>query len=272
MPEIRHLAEAPTETRFLSPGDEIDLHHHDDAQLIYASTGVLELIVAEGTWFTPPTRAVWVPGGTAHRWQVHGTTTVHFVGFPARAGTEWESVLDGTSAAGPPHVLETAPALRPVPALVLVPPLVRELVLACSENGPARTLEQRRMLDVLVDQVRPAPEPATMLPVLRDPLLQDVQAVVEAELADPPPLPALARMVGSSERTLSRRFRDDVGMPFTRWRSQLRLHRANLMLAEGATVTQTATACGYSSASAFIQAFHAAFGRTPGSVYRQPGR
>lgn len=260
--------------RFLSPGDEIDLHHHDDAQLIYASTGVLELIVAEGTWFTPPTRAVWVPGGTAHRWQVHGATTVHFVGFPARAGTELESVFggtslfEGTSLTDSPHVPGARPALRAVPALVLVPPLVRELVLACSENGPARTPEGMRMLDVLVDQVRPAPEPATVLPVLRDPRLQEVQALVEAELADSPPLPVLARMVGSSERTLSRRFHDEVGMPFTRWRSQLRLHRANLMLAEGATVTQTAVTCGYSSPSAFIQAFHAAFGRTPGSVYR----
>ncbi|HLR44867.1 MAG TPA: AraC family transcriptional regulator [Brevibacterium sp.] len=252
MSDIRHLAEAPTETRVLSPGDEVDLHHHDDAQLIYASTGVLELLVATGTWFTPPTRAVWVPGGTAHRWQVHGMTTVHLVGVSARRGAE-RGATD---------------ALGASPALILVPPLVRELILACSENGPAQTLTERRMLDVLVDQIRPAPEPATMLPVLRDPRLQDAQALVEADLADSPSLPELARRVGASERTLSRLFHEEVGMTFTVWRTQLRLHRANLLLAEGATVTRTAAACGYSSPSAFIQTFRAAFGRTPGSVYR----
>lgn len=252
MSDIRHLAEAPTETRSLSPGDEVDLHHHDDAQLIYASTGVLELLVATGTWFTPPTRAVWVPGGTAHRWQVHGMTTVHLVGVPVRRGAE-RGTTDGLGAS---------------PGLILVPPLVRELILACSENGPAQTLTERRMLDVLLDEVRPAPEPATVLPVLRDPRLRDVHALVEADLTDSPSLPELARRVGASERTLSRLFHDEVGMTFTVWRTQLRLHRANLLLAEGATVTHIAMACGYSSPSAFIQAFRAAFGRTPGSVYR----
>ncbi|GAA4510468.1 helix-turn-helix transcriptional regulator [Brevibacterium yomogidense] len=245
MSGIRHLAEAPTETRALSPGGEVDLHRHDDAQLIYASTGVLELIVEDGTWFTPPTRAVWVSAGTAHRWQVHGATTVHLVGVPRR-GRMW----------------------RGDPTLVLVPPLVRELVIACAQQGPARSPAARRMLEVLVDQLRLAPEPATMVPLLHDGRLRDVQAALEADMTVNPTLAELGRAVGASERTLSRLFRQEVGMGFTVWRAQLRLHRANLMLAEGESVTRTAAACGYSSASAFIQAFRTVFGRTPGSVYR----
>ena len=246
MSGIRHLAEAPTETRALSPGGEVDLHRHDDAQLIYASTGVLELIVEDGTWFTPPTRAVWVSAGTAHRWQVHGATTVHLVGVPSRRGRGW----------------------RRDPTLVPVPPLVRELVITCAQHGPARSPAARRMLEVLVDQLRAAPEPATMVPLLHDARLRDVQAVLEADLTANRTLADLGRAVGASERTLSRLFRQELGTGFTGWRAQLRLHRANLMLAEGESVTRTATACGYSSASAFIQAFRAAFGRTPGSVYR----
>jgi AraC-like DNA-binding protein len=46
-------------------------------------------------------------------------------------------------------------------------------------------------------------------------------------------LPELGRRVGASERTLSRLFRDEVGMGYTVWRNQLRLHLATLMLAEG---------------------------------------
>lgn len=61
-----------------------------------------------------------------------------------------------------------------------------------------------------------------------------------------------------------RRRRDDL----QRWRNQLGLHLATLMLAEGKTVTQTASACGYSSTSAFVTAFRTAFGQTPGSLYR----
>jgi AraC-like DNA-binding protein len=50
-------------------------------------------------------------------------------------------------------------------------------------------------------------------------------------------------------------------MGYTVWRSQLRLHLATLMLAGGRTVTQTASACGYSSASTFVTTFRAAFGQ-----------
>lgn len=43
----------------------------------------------------------------------------------------------------------------------------------------------------------------------------------------------LNRRVGASEHTLSRLFRDEVGMGYTLWRNQLRLHLATLMLAGG---------------------------------------
>jgi len=246
MSKTRHVAVAPTETRFLSPGDEVTPHRHDDHQLIYASSGVLEVVVADGTWYTPPVRAVWVPGGTVHHWQVHGTTTVHMVAVP----------------------IETAPPVGHTPSLVLVRPLFRELVITCAENGPPTTPAARRLLRVLVDQIRPAPDAATMLPVLQDARLRDVQAILESDMTTSATLAELGRRVGASERTLSRLFHDTLGMSFTVWRNQLRLHRATLMLAEGETVTRAAGACGYSSASAFITTFRTAFGRTPGSLYR----
>lgn len=246
MSEIRHGAVAPTETRHLSPGDEVTPHRHEDHQLIYASSGVLEVFVPDGTWFTPSVRAVWVPGGTIHHWQVHGTTTVHLVGIP-------KAVM---------------PSVDRVPTLVAVGPLFRELTIACSENGPAEAPPARRLLRVLVDRMQPSAQVPTMLPTFREQRLQDVQAVLEADMTTSPGLAELGRRVGASERTLSRLFRDEVGMTYTVWRNQLRLHMASLMLAEGKTVSQTASACGYSSASAFITAFRTAFGRTPGLLYR----
>lgn len=49
MSKIRHIAVAPTETRYLTPGDEVTAHRHNDHQLIYASSGVLEVFVPEAT-------------------------------------------------------------------------------------------------------------------------------------------------------------------------------------------------------------------------------
>ncbi|MDN5726176.1 MAG: AraC family transcriptional regulator [Propionibacteriales bacterium] len=246
MSELRHIAVAPTETRRLARGDEVTPHVHQDHQLIYASTGVLEVFVPEGTWFTPSVRAVWVPARTVHHWQVHGATTVHMVGIPT-------------------DVLHEADHL---PALVAVDPLVRELIIACSETGPAQSPADHRLLRVLVDRMQPSRQAPTALPVLGDPRLVGVQQILESDLTATLGLRDLGRRVGASERTLSRLINDELGMGYTTWRSQLRLHRATLLLAEGRTVTQAATACGFSSPSAFVSTFRAAFGRTPGSLYR----
>ncbi|MGO1380278.1 MAG: helix-turn-helix domain-containing protein [Corynebacterium sp.] len=244
MSGIRHVATAPTETRRLGPGSDVTPHSHDTHQIVYASSGVLEVLVPEGTWFTPSVRAVFVPSGTVHSWTVHGSATVHLVGVPQFPGTP------------------------PLPFLVPATPLFRELAVACADAGAPVTAAQHRLLGVLTDQLVATDAPPTMLPTVHDPRLRDVQRVVEEDLSATLPLAALGRRVGASERTLSRLFRAECGMGFTTWRHQVRLHRATLLLADGAPVTQVAAACGYSSPSAFITAFRSSFGRTPGSLYR----
>ena len=82
-------------------------------------------------------------------------------------------------------------------------------------------------------------------------------------------LAGLGRQVGASERTLSRLFRSDLGMSFLQWRTQLRLYRALHLLGDDEPVTSVAHRCGWSSASAFIEAFRRAFGETPGAHRRR---
>jgi AraC-like DNA-binding protein len=243
MSKIRHVATAPTETRRLAPGAEVDRHRHDEPQVIYASAGALEVTAADGTWFTPPTRAIWVPAGTPHRWTVHGPATVHLVGIPDRTAT-----------------------LSDHPALLQVNPLVRELIMESAEQS-AGTPAGRRLLGVLLDQLVLVPDRSTtMLPRLSDDRLRALAVLVERELSAPASLDELGRRVGSSARTLTRLLRAEVGMTFPQWRTQVRLRRAALLLAEGRTVTQVAAACGWSSPSAFIAVFRSAFGRTPGAL------
>ncbi len=245
MSEIRQVSTAPTETRRLAPGAEVDRHQHDEPQVIYASAGALEVTAADGTWFTPPTRAIWIPAGTPHRWTVHGPATVHLVGIPRRARV-----------------------LSDHPALLQVNPLVRELIIAAAEPS-ADTPAARRLLGVLLDRLVLVPDRSTtMLPRLSDDRLRAVAVLVERDLTDALSLDELGRRVGSSARTLSRLLRSEVGMTFPQWRTQVRLRRAALLLAEGHTVTQVAAACGWSSPSAFIAVFRSSFGRTPGALSR----
>ncbi|TXS81148.1 hypothetical protein EAO76_00935 [Streptomyces sp. sk2.1] len=54
----------------------------------------------------------------------------------------------------------------------------------------------------------------------------------------PDTLDDLGRQIGASARTLSRHLRDDLGLTYPQWRTQIRLHHALILLADGALVWQ----------------------------------
>ncbi|MET8362524.1 helix-turn-helix transcriptional regulator [Micromonospora sp. NPDC049580] len=82
--------------------------------------------------------------------------------------------------------------------------------------------------------------------------------------ADNATLAELGKTIGVSPRTLSRLFRDELGMTFYEWRTQLRVYHALVLLADGWDTTRTAYACGWANPSSFIAAFRAIIGTTPG--------
>jgi transcriptional regulator GlxA family with amidase domain len=120
---------------------------------------------------------------------------------------------------------------------------------------------------VALDQLRRVDQLPARLPALADDRLRAIAALLRANPAEPRTLAELGPMVGASERTLSRLFRQEAGMSFPQWRTQLRLQHALVLLAEGTPVTSAALACGWSNPSAFIEAFRRAFGATPGKFY-----
>ncbi|MFF9126492.1 helix-turn-helix transcriptional regulator [Streptomyces sp. NPDC014889] len=108
-------------------------------------------------------------------------------------------------------------------------------------------------------------EQPIMLPAPREQRLGDACHLVEADLSRPYTLAEIARHVHTGERTLSRLFRDEFGMTYPQWPTRTRLFNAMVMLAEGATVTDTAHACGWASTSAFVDVFARAMGTAPGT-------
>lgn len=243
MTEIRHVPAAPTRTQRLATRAVIDTHRHDDHQIVYAGRGVLTVTTSRGTWVAPATRAIWVPAGTAHAHQAHGELDLHLVGLPAT-----DNPLDLAE-----------------PTVLAVAPLLRELLLAYTRPPLGDSPERARLRAVLLDQLRASPQQPLHLPAPTVPQLADVCALLHADPADNRTLAALAREAGTSERTLSRLFRADLGMTFPQWRTQLRLHRALILLAGNTPVTAVAHRCGWSSTSAFIDVFRQTFGQTPGA-------
>ncbi|ADD40001.1 AraC family transcriptional regulator [Stackebrandtia nassauensis] len=246
MPKIRHQPTAPTLARQLAPGDVIDAHRHDDHQIVYAARGVLAITTDKGSWIAPATRAIWVPAGTTHAHRAHGDLELHLVGLPAR-----DNPLDLAE-----------------PTVLAIGPLTRELILAYTRSPADDSPERARLRAVLLDQLRATPQQPIHLPTPTDPRLSELCDRLRADPADNSTLTVLGRRVGASERTLSRLFKTELGMTFPQWRTQLRLYHALVLLADNASVTAVAHTCGWSSTSAFIDAFRRAFGHTPGAHQR----
>ena len=246
MMKIRHVSAAPTRVQAMASGAEIDAHRHDDHQIVYAARGVLAITTDRGSWIAPATRAIWVPAGTVHAHHAHGELELHLVGLPASAN----------------------PLRLAEPGVLAVGPLLRELILAYTRPPHDDTAERRRLRAVLLDQLRASPQQPLHLPTPTDSRLRALCAILRADPADDRTLGALGTQVGASDRTLARLFRADLGMTFPQWRTQLRLYRALVLLAENTPVTTVARTCGWSSTSAFIDVFRRAFGHTPGVHHR----
>ncbi|GIH03979.1 AraC family transcriptional regulator [Rhizocola hellebori] len=243
MTQIRHMSVAPTRTQRLVSGGAIDAHRHDDHQIVYAASGVLTVTTSAGTWVAPATRAIWIPAGIVHAHKAHGELDLHLVGLPT---------IDN-------------PLGLAAPTVLAVGPLLRELIIAYTGAPDDDSAERTRLRAVLLDRLRASPQQPLHLPTPASPLLRTLCEILQADPADTRTLAQMGHQVGASDRTLSRLFRSDLGMTFPQWRTQLRLQRALVLLAEKTPVTTVAHRCGWSSTSAFIDVFHRTFGHTPGS-------
>lgn len=223
---------------FAMPG-----HRHHRAELIYAAEGVMRVSTERATWVVPPQQAVWIPPGLEHSASHIGPVALRILYF---------------------HPL-IAQSLLPSCCVINVSPLLREMILhatALGQQYEPDTPEARVMAVIpdLLSDIRPEP---LQLPLPVDRRLTMITDALMENPADKQPLNHWANCVGASERTLSRRFRQETGVSFNEWRQRLRLICAITRLSEGASVTAVAYEMGYESPSAFIAMFRRELGVSP---------
>jgi AraC-like DNA-binding protein len=100
-----------------------------------------------------------------------------------------------------------------------------------------------------------------------------IAAFFDRHLAEQPfPWPALARTLGTSTRTLQRRFVAALGCTPSIALYQLRLERARDLLRDPAKpISDIALACGFATQAHFATAFRVAFGMSPTRVRKGSG-
>lgn len=200
----------------------------------------------QGAWTAPGDRAVLIPPFTRHQVRMLDVQTSSL--YIERDSVPWW------------------PASCQV---VEVGSLLRELLLAASDIAPDQLTVPRTesLVMLILHELAALSEVPLHLPL---PTSRPFAQLCRRYLA----APSLAignaewgREAGMSERTLSRRFREETGMSPAAWRSRARLLAAIPLLGHR-NVAEVAAALGYATPAAFTYAFTRAFGTSPSRLKR----
>jgi AraC-like DNA-binding protein len=247
-PGVPGNSEITTLSRDYPAGYVVPLHFHDRDQVVYASRGVMTVRASDSAWVVPTDRGVWIPATLPHTITVSGVVSMRTLYLR-------------------PRLARTLPRDC---CVVNVSPLLKELILhACALAAlNRRHRRQRHLIDLIVDQLETIQTVSLQLPNPSDPRALRVASVLLSDPGDQRTLTQICKGIGAGKRTIERRFQEETGMTFGKWRQQLRLMQAMRLLAEGAKVTHAALESGYSTPSAFISMFRKTLGTTPTLYFR----
>jgi AraC-like DNA-binding protein len=230
-------------------------HQHKRHQILYAVRGLLHLEVAGDGWLLPPHRAAFLSAGTPHRVFADRAVSLRTVYLSPR-------LLPGRRPGWDCRVFT-------------VGPLAREMLLYAmrwSHRSEPRDPLLRSFFITLAALALEWSEQGALpfrLPLARSAELRRAVRLVRDKLADPIGVPDLARAAAMSERTLRRRFLDELGMGPRDYLHTARMLAALDRLADPAVpITEVALAVGFATPSAFSHAFVAFVGESP-RLYRQ---
>ena len=232
-----------------SNGYMLEWHHHERTQLLYPSTGVITVRTPESVWVGTPEKAVLLPAGVDHQVKMSGVVEMRSLFLS-------ESVVPDS--ATDCCLVDISPMLRE---------LLRHVITIPQQYDPEGA--DGRLMQVILDQISLTPSQVIRLPQPEDEKIRWIERHLIENPADPRSLEDWAKEVGTSSRTLTRRFRDDISISFREWRLRLRLVAAIRSLAEGDSVAKTAHDVGFCSESAFIKQFKKATGKTPGRYFQK---
>ncbi|MFD1604567.1 helix-turn-helix domain-containing protein [Flavobacterium artemisiae] len=218
-------------------------HSHPRGQLIYATRGVMNVVVGNHIWVVNPLQGLWLPGGVEH--QVTFQKDVNY----------YSVFVD-------PSVMKGLPENS---FSFDIPMFLKQLVFKIISFGTDGNLtpSQRRILAVFLDELALIVPSATFLPTTNNERLQKVVELLMNDISSKETIDYYAELSFMSSRTLSRLFIKELGMNFSDWRTRLKLLEAIKRLGEKQSIKEIALDLGYETASAFIYMFKKHLGKTP---------
>ncbi|MBC7000992.1 helix-turn-helix transcriptional regulator [Photobacterium sp. BZF1] len=227
------------------------MHSHQKAQLLYAPSGSMSITLENQQCILPPTRAAWIPAGVRHCAVMTNVVAYRSVYFDVS------------------HLERHGDQIK----IMDVNPLLRELIERMAFwPWDMPYLEQKALVELFWQELKAAPDESLLLPIPSDKRLEAWLNKLDKEGHSPLPLNETALSIGASEKTISRIFSRETGMPYQAWRQQWRLMKAIELLSENKPVSTVAFELNFSSDSAFVSFFRKQTGSTPSAYIKRPNQ
>ncbi|MCL1051897.1 helix-turn-helix transcriptional regulator [Shewanella abyssi] len=235
--------------RRLNKGTEIEPHHHDWGQLLYAHRGVITVKTDSVKYICPAEQAVWLPPHIEH--EVSVLTDCELSSFYF----DRQQIL-------------TLPSYSQV---IGISPLLKMLIVEALNISASYAWQSvaGRHLRLIRDFIAIAPAVETSLPSPTSEKLLRIALQLNQRPDDNKSIEEWGALLGASARTLSRNFKKETGISYTSWRQRLKVQIAINLLHQGLPVTEVAFQLGYQSPSAFIYMFKQNTGMTPSNITNQ---
>lgn len=223
---------------------EVPTHAHSRGQLVVALQGAVTCRADGGLWMAPIGSGVWIPGGVPHSNHVtiNGAICLLFVD---------------------PAVPDLPPRCCTLPLSPMLIELIRHLAATEARPGAPVDGQTRRIIEVILEELRRIDATGFHLPITDDPTLRLIADALMRNPDDRASVATWAARVAMSERALARLVVRETALSFGRWRQQFHIVTALQRLSAGASVQAVALDLGYGSVSAFIAMFKAALGVSP---------
>lgn len=218
-------------------------HAHPRAQLLYATSGVMNVVVKNEIWVVNPLQGLWIPGDVEHQVTFQENVELYSI-FIDPSCTK--TLSDHCFSFDMNEFLKQ---------------LLFKII--SFEKNIERTIKEEKIMEVFLDELTLIEPSNTFLPTSNNIKLKKVIDLLMNDIASKKTLDYYADISFISSRTLSRLFTKELGMSFSDWRIRLKLLEAIKRLGEKQSVKEIAFDLGYENTSAFIFMFKKNLGKTP---------
>lgn len=245
-------------------------HWHEEAEIVYVESGTLHLTIGEEAYLGTAGDLFMINTGDIHSMFFDSLDTRYLTMLFPLSSLTFQNVDDSRSFLMSLHEQQTGfvHVLTGTPVYDSVREDIRKLLLLNGERPYAYQLGTKVCLLDIVHQLFAAGLTIPTAKKPEDAMCRDILSYLRENFAGEVSLTETASRFHMSEKYFSRFFKKNFSLTFVEYVNQLRIEKAEDLLANSSLpITEIALRCGFSSSSYFNKRFKTLMGITP-SAYR----